>query len=66
VRRAQSPTLATGNVSRSWDITMTAPTLDDTTDRVLTATRIYRIETGTDGTFAFFFVVELPIATLTL
>jgi hypothetical protein len=59
-----NPTLATGNASGVWHITMTAPTVADTTNRNLTRTRIYRTETGTDGTVGFFFVVDLPIATL--
>jgi hypothetical protein len=61
-----NPTLFQGgNASGVWHITMTAPTTADTTNRNLTRTRIYRTETGTDGTVGFFFVVDLPIATLT-
>ena len=59
------PTVATGNQSGVWHITMTAPLAGDTTNRDLAYTRIYRTETGSDGSVAFFFVVELPIATLT-
>lgn len=59
------PTLATGNASGTWHVTMTAPTPADKANRTLTTTRIYRTETGTDGSVGFFFVVELPIATLT-
>ena len=59
------PTLATGNASGTWHITMTAPLPADVANRTLTYTRIYRTETGTDGSVGFFFVVELPIATLT-
>lgn len=60
------PTLQTGNVTGTWHITMTAPTITDTTNRTLTYTRIYRTEVATDGvTVGFFFVTQLPIATLT-
>jgi hypothetical protein len=59
------PTVVTGNASGTWHITMTAPTVADTTNRNLTKTHIYRTETGTDGSVGFFFVAELPIATLT-
>ena len=59
------PTVATGNLSGTWNITVTAPTVLDTTNRSLTHTRIYRTEAMADGTAAFFFVTELPIATLT-
>jgi len=58
------PTLATGNASGTWHITMTAPLPADLANRALTKTRIYRTETGTDGSVGFFFVVELPITTL--
>ena len=58
------PTVVTGNLSGSWNITMTAPTVSDTTNRSLTHTRIYRTEADADGNAAFFFVTELPIATL--
>lgn len=59
------PTVVTGNASGVWHITMTAPLPADTANRTLTYTRIYRTETGMDGSVAFFFVAELPIATLT-
>ena len=58
------PFVQTGNANGTWHITMTAPTAGDTTNRALSKTRIYRTETGMDGSVAFFFVVELPIATL--
>jgi hypothetical protein len=57
-------TTVTGNVTASWDLTFTAPTVADTTDRLLAFTRVYRTEVGTSGDAEFFFVVELPIATL--
>ena len=59
------PALMTGNYTGTWNITMTAPTTADMANRDLRYTRIYRTETGTDGSVGFFFVAELPIATLT-
>ena len=59
------PSLATGNASGTWNLTFTAPTPADIANRTLTKTRIYRTETGTDGSVAFFFVDEIPITTLT-
>lgn len=59
------PTLETGNIDGSWDLTLTAPTAGDTTGRLLATTRIYRTEVASDGvTVAFFFVAEIPIGTL--
>lgn len=57
-------TVVTGNVTATWNLTFTAPTGADTTDRLLATTRIYRTETGTSGDAEFFFVDEIPIATL--
>ena len=57
-------TVVVGNVTATWNLTFTAPTLLDTTDRLLATTRIYRTETGTSGDAEFFFVAEIPIATL--
>jgi hypothetical protein len=60
------PTIALGSASAGiWNLTMTPPTVTDTANRTLTTLRIYRTETGTDGTVAFFFVAELPITTTT-
>lgn len=58
------PTTVTGKVDDTWAITMTAPTLGDTTDRALDKTRIYRTVTASTGVATFFFVTEVPIATL--
>ena len=58
------PTVETGNLNGTWTITMTAPTVEETNYRTLTYTRIYRTEVGTDGSVGFFFVTQLPIATL--
>lgn len=58
------PTVATGNLSGTWNITVTAPTVLDTTNRNLTHTRIYRTEADAEGNAEFFFVAQLPIATL--
>lgn len=58
------PTVLAGNANGTWHITMTAPTVDDTTNRTLTTTRIYRTVTNQQGVADFFFVDEMPIATL--
>jgi len=58
------PTVVVGNVNATWNLTFTAPTLADTTDRLLAFTRIYRTEVGLSGEAGFFFVDEIPIATL--
>jgi hypothetical protein len=59
------PKLVAGaNTNASWALTFTAPTTLDTTNRALSKTRIYRTESGPDGNADFFFVAEIPIATL--
>jgi hypothetical protein len=59
------PSVLAGNLSGVWHVTMTAPTGANTANRALTHTRIYRTEADAAGNAEFFFVVELPIATLT-
>jgi hypothetical protein len=59
------PTLQSGKIDAVWHITMTAPLPADTADRNLTHTRIYRSVTGVQGVASYFFVAEVPIATLT-
>lgn len=59
------PTVVTGFVNGTWNIGMTAPTVGDTTNRLLTYTNIYRTVTASTGVATFFFVAQLPIATLT-
>jgi len=56
-------TVATGAVSASWTITLTAPTSADTTNRNLSKVRIYRTITSSSGVATYFEVVELPITT---
>lgn len=58
------PTTVTGKIDDTWAITMTAPTVGDTTNRALTKTRIYRTVTASTGIATFFFVAEVAIATL--
>lgn len=59
------PVLGTGKVDASWDLTWAAADPADLgIDRNLTHTRIYRTVTALDGTTTYFFVTELPIATL--
>lgn len=58
------PTTVTGKLDANYEITVTAPTGADTTDRNLTHTRIYRTVVSAQGVATFFFVAEIPIATL--
>lgn len=58
------PTLATGYSGDPWYVGVTAPTTTDTTNRNLSKVRIYRTVTGIGGTTTYFFVAEMPIATL--
>ena len=59
------PTVLSDNANGTWHVTLTAPLPADTTDRTLTTTRIYRTVTSSQGVAQFFFVAEIPIATLT-
>lgn len=58
------PTSHTGKLDDTWTIGLTAPTTPDTTDRDLTHTRIYRTIVSTQGISTYYFVAEIPIATL--
>jgi len=58
------PTTLTGKLDDAYTVTMTAPSPADTTGRNLTNTRIYRTITSAQGVATFFFVAEVPIATL--
>lgn len=59
------PTTFTGNGSGTWNITLTAPGVGDTTNRTLATVRIYRTVTSSAGTATYYFVTELPIGTTT-
>jgi hypothetical protein len=59
------PTEHVGKEDATYHITMTAPTGLETANRNLTKTRIYRTVVGAQGLASYFFVTELPIATLT-
>jgi hypothetical protein len=59
------PTVVQGqNANGIWHIALTAPGPLDMANRTLSTLRIYRTVTNTQGVATFFFVVELPIATL--
>lgn len=55
--------VTTGRVDDTWTVTVAAVG-SDATDRNLTLTRIYRTITSDQGIATYFFVTELPIATL--
>jgi hypothetical protein len=59
------PTLETGQQGNVWHLTLTAPTIDDTTNRALDKTRIYRTVTSSAGVATYFLVAEIDIGTLT-
>lgn len=59
------PTEHVGKIDDVWHITFTAPNTLESANRNLTHTRIYRTVTSTQGVATFFFVDEIPIATLT-
>lgn len=56
------PTTFTGNEDGTWNITMTAPTVGESTDRTLDKVRIYRQVTTSSGVPVFFRVTELAVA----
>lgn len=58
------PTTVTGKLDANYEITMTAPGPADTANRNLTHTRIYRTVVSAQGVATFYFVAEVPIATL--
>lgn len=57
-------TIVTGKTDDTWAIGLTAPTVGDTTNRAITRARIYRTVTSSTGVASFYFVTEVPIATL--
>lgn len=59
------PTTVSGKIDAIYHLTFTPPGAPDTTDRNLTHTRIYRTVVSASGVATFFFVDEIPIATLT-
>jgi hypothetical protein len=61
---APSPaTVFTGTSVGAWSITMTAPGAGVTTNRNITAVRLYRTVTSSAGTATYYFVAEQTIAT---
>lgn len=58
------PTTVTYKIDGTYTITVTAPSPSATADRNLTKTRIYRTVVSSQGVATFFFVAEIPIATL--
>lgn len=61
-----NPVTVTGNISGSWDLTFPAPETSDLGyDRYLTARRIYRTVTSSQGEATYYFVAEMDINDLT-
>lgn len=59
------PTLVNGNSDGTWNITLTAPTTAESTDRLLSKVRIYRTVSGVGGETDYFFVHEQDIVVTT-
>jgi hypothetical protein len=59
------PTVYSANSSVTWNITLTAPTVTDTTGRNLTKVRIYRTITSSAGVATYFLVAEQNISITT-
>ncbi|HEY7821480.1 MAG TPA: hypothetical protein VIG24_01530, partial [Acidimicrobiia bacterium] len=59
------PTLVNGFTDGSWDITLTAPTVDESAGRLLDKVRIYRTVSGVGGETDYFFVHEQDIGITT-
>lgn len=59
------PTLVTGFINGTWNITLTAPLVGDTTNRNLTRVRIYRTITNTSGGATFYELIDQAIGTTT-
>lgn len=58
------PTVASGYVDATWNLTLTAPAGDDMgVDRNITKTRIYRTVTSTTGVATYFYVGEVTAVT---
>lgn len=55
------PTVVTGPSLGAWEIGVTPPTADDSLDRALTTTNIYRTVTGASGAATFYRVGSIPI-----
>jgi hypothetical protein len=59
------PTVYSTHITATWNITLTAPTGADTTDRNLTKVRIYRTITSSAGVATYFLVTEQDITDTT-
>jgi len=60
-----APTLVTGFINGSWNLTWTAPlATDQGVDRNLTKVRVYRTITSTAGVATYFLVAEFSLPTL--
>jgi hypothetical protein len=60
-----APTVTTGYVNGTWNITVTPPGAGDLADRVLDKVRIYRTVTSAQGIATYYRVTEFAYATTT-
>ncbi len=58
------PTLVTGFINGTWNITAVAPSLGQTTGRNLTKINIYRTITSSAGIATYYFVTQLTLPTV--
>src|SRR6185437_5215371 len=60
------PTVVNGFENGTWNITMTAAATNDTNgvNRLISYTNVYRTVTGSNGVATYFFVAQVPVATL--
>lgn len=60
------PTVVTGKIDATWAITMSPAAANDTNgvNRNITNTNIYRTITDANGVATYFFVAQVPVATL--
>lgn len=59
------PTVVNGNISGTWNITVTAPGVPVVTDRNITKINIYRTITSAFGTATYFYVTTLTLPVTT-
>ena len=60
------PTVKTGNVGETWNISIPDPTASQQNGRSITKKRVYRTITSAAGTAAYYLVEEIPVGVTTL
>jgi len=57
------PTVKTGNVGETWNLTIPDPTSAQLSGRFITKKNIYRTITSASGVATYFFVAQIPVGT---